>query len=505
MTARRADPEHEAKSTPGALKLRPFDLGVIVLVKTLVCLLALALGFRAVSDDDFARVTIAQTFAHTPRFDASGTSWLPFPFWITGSAMLVAGRSLFVARVVAFVLGLASAAIVGAAAYRLTNDRRGALLGALAAAVFPWSVRLGVATVPELLTAAFGVFALSTLVDTNPRTRCLGGLALLGATLSRYDVWPLTVAFAAYTLYDLVRQDKRSGRERFLLGAAMILAVAGPCLWIAWNHVSRGDAFDSLNRVAAYKRALGESDDAPITRLFAYPVAMVRHEPEIFGALAILLICGQTSALKSFTCEVLRPYRRPLVGALFQMGFLSLAMIKDGAPTHHPERALLVLLLLCALLVGSLSIALVPHMNRTLRFVSGTIAIAVLVFSLVIVRRWFRAEGFTARHEEVAAGSFARQTLAPGEKILVDVVDYGYFAFVASFGRPEDAVLDRDLDPRSPKHASSFEDQTVLLRKIEATGVHWIAANVSSRAVEHLGSPKFVHGQFGIWHESSWK
>lgn len=505
MTARRADPEHEAKGAPGRLKPRPFDLSVIVLIKALACAVALALGFRAVSDDDFARVTIAQTFAHAPRFDASGTSWLPFPFWITGSAMLVAGRSLLVARVTAFLLGLASTVIVGFAAYRLTNDRRGALLGAIFAAVFPWSVRLGVATVPELLTAAFGVFALGTLVDTKPRARCVGALALLGATLSRYDVWPLAGAFAAYTLYDLIRQDKRSGRERYLLGAAIILALAGPSLWIAWNHVARGDALDSLNRVAAYKRALGASDDAPMARLFAYPAAMLRHEPELFGALSILLICGRIPALKSFAYEALGPYRRPMIAALFQMGFLSLAMIKDGAPTHHPERALLVLLLLCALMVGSLSAAIVPRMNRSLRFVASAGAIGYFVFSLVIVRRYFPAEGFTPRADEVAAGEFARQAVPPGERILVDVADYGYFAFVAAYGRPEDTVLDRDLDPRSPKHASSFEDRATLAGKIEATGVHWIGANLTSAAVKSLGPPEFVHGRFGVWHERSWK
>src|SRR5690348_6357356 len=62
------------------------------------CVLALALRFDHVSDDDFSRVTIAQTFAVAPRLDPSGTSWLPFPFWWLGGAMIVFGRSLRVAR-----------------------------------------------------------------------------------------------------------------------------------------------------------------------------------------------------------------------------------------------------------------------------------------------------------------------------------------------------------------------------------------------------------------------
>lgn len=489
----------------GGPQPQTFHLGVVVLVKALACALALVLGFRAVSDDDFARVTIAQEFARLPVFDASGTSWLPLPFWLTGSAMLAFGRSLFVARVVAFALGLASAALVGFAAYRLTDHRKGAFVGAVLAAVFPWSVRLGVATVPELLTAALGVFALASLAGFSVGLRLLGGAALFCATLSRYDVWPIAAAFAGFTLVDALRWDNLSVREKFFLGAAIFLALAGPTIWIAWNHVARGNAFDFLDRVAAYRRALAAPDDAPMARLFAYPLAMVRHEPEIFGALAILLVIGQTSYLRSHTLEAIRPYRRPLLVALFQMAILSTAMIKDGAPTHHPERALLVVLLLCALLAGNLAAILLPRMNRGMRVVAAATGLAVLLVSLVIVRRWFRGEDFAVRQDEVAAGSFAKEALGSGDRILVDVVDYGYFAFVAAFGRPEDAVLDRDLDPRSPKRVSSFDKRDALLRKIDEARVRWVMAHVASPAAKTFGPPEFVHGNFGVWHERSWR
>jgi 4-amino-4-deoxy-L-arabinose transferase-like glycosyltransferase len=492
-------------SRPHDPRVRLSELSLILVVKTLACALALALGFRAVSDDDFARVTIAQSFAHAPVFDASGTSWLPFPFWITGSAMLVAGRSLLTARIVAFVLGLISAGLVGVAAFRLTNHRHGALLGAVLAAVFPWSVRLGIATVPELLTAALGVFALATLADSNARLRFLGGLGLVCATLSRYDVWPLAVAFAAYTFFDFLRLKKSPASQRFFFGAAMVLAVLGPALWIAWNHISRGNAFDSLDRVAAYRRALGTSDDGALMRFFAYPLAMIRHEPELFGSLGILLALGQTPSLRPYAREAWRSYKRPLLVALLQMGLLSFAMIKDGAPTHHPERALLVHLLLCALFVGNLAAVLLPQANKPLRVVAFAASTGVLLLSLIIVRRWFRGEDFTVRQDEVAAGSFARETLPEGEKILVDIVDYGYFAFVAALGRPEDAILDRDLDPRRPKHASSFEDEAGLRQKIDETKVRWIFARLASPAVRRLGAPEFVHGSFGVWNEKSWR
>src|SRR5262245_7983352 len=123
------------------------DAGLVLLLKAAASALVLALGFRAVSDDDFARVVIAEQWAHAPRLDPSGTSWLPWPFWVTGAALLGLGRSLLVARGIALLLGVGAALVVYVAAHWITGDRAAARAGAVIAAVFPWSARLGVATV----------------------------------------------------------------------------------------------------------------------------------------------------------------------------------------------------------------------------------------------------------------------------------------------------------------------------------------------------------------------
>ncbi|MDI1484597.1 hypothetical protein QHF84_48830 [Polyangium sp. y55x31] len=505
---------------PALLERR--DLGLVALVKVIAVAIVIATGFRAVSDDDFARVVIAQDFAHTPKLDPTGTSWLPFPFWITGAAMLGAGRTLLVARVTAFVLGVLSAVLVALAAERLTknrstlggsaptsgaappNPRTAALLGAVLAAVFPWSARLGVATVPELPTAALALFAMASLVGPRePRARLFGGLALLGATLSRYDVWPIAAAFAALTGLDALRERERSFKSRALFILAATLALLGPFLWVLWNHFARGSAFDSLDRVAAYRRALGGDADALLSRLFAYPLAMARHEPELFSALAVLLALAALPSLRAAAREVLRPYARPLVLALFQLVTLSAALVKDGAPTHHPERALLVGLLLCALLVGNLAATLLPRAGRDARLGAGAAAIALLVFSLVIVRRWFRGEDFVPRADEVAIGAAARALVPPGERILVEVRDYGHFAITAALGRPEDVVLDRDLDPRKPASASTFDAPDGLSRRLAEARARFLLGRTASPAAAVLGPPRVVHGPFGLWEQPS--
>ena len=487
---------------PALLQRR--DLGLVALVKVIAAAIVIATGFRAVSDDDFARVVIAQDFAHAPKLDPTGTSWLPFPFWITGAAMLGAGRTLLVARVTAFVLGVLSAVLVALAAERLTKNRTAALLGAVLAAVFPWSARLGVATVPELPTAALALFAMASLVGPRePRARLFGGLALLGATLSRYDVWPIAAAFAALTGLDALRDRDRSAKDHALFVLAAALALLGPLLWVLWNHFARGNAFDSLDRVAAYRRALGGDADALLSRLFAYPIAMARHEPELFSALAVLLALAALPSLRAAARETLRPYARPVALALFQLVALSVALVKDGAPTHHPERAVLVGLLLCALVVGHLAATLLPRAGRNARLGAATAAVALLVFSLVIVRRWFRGEDFVPRTDEVAIGDAARTLVPPGERILVEVRDYGHFAITAALGRPEDVVLDRDLDPRKPASASTFDAPDGLPRRLAEARARFLLGRTASPAAAVLGPPHAVHGSFGLWEHGS--
>src|SRR5262249_22967087 len=141
------------------------DVALLGALKIAVGAAVLWLGFRAVSDDDFARVVIAEQWAHAPKLDPSGTSWLPLPFWLNGAAMLALGRSVDVARAAALALGVGSMAAVYVAARWVTGRRDAAVLGALLCAVLPWSARLGVATVPELPTAALTVLAMASIVD----------------------------------------------------------------------------------------------------------------------------------------------------------------------------------------------------------------------------------------------------------------------------------------------------------------------------------------------------
>src|SRR5688572_6447209 len=227
-----------------------WDSWIVAVTKAAVGCLVLATGFVAVSDDDFARLVIAQRFSAAPSFDPSGTSWLPAPFWVYGGLMTVFGRSIGVARAIAFALGIASALVLLVAGRWLGASRGGALAGALLGALLPHAAWLGVATVPEAWASSLTVLGLASL-STERSRRLVGGLALLVATWSRYEAWPAAAVFVVCCALDL---RQRPSRE---LCIAAALGAVGPIAWLFNGALRHGDPLFFVRRVAAYRDALG--------------------------------------------------------------------------------------------------------------------------------------------------------------------------------------------------------------------------------------------------------
>ncbi|AUX26000.1 hypothetical protein SOCEGT47_065530 [Sorangium cellulosum] len=488
------------------------DLALVTLAKAAVSALVLALGFRAVSDDDFARVVLAQAWAHAPRLDPTGTSWLPVPFWLNGALFRLLTPTLDVARAIAFALGLVSAALVYIAARWITGDRRAALAGALLAGAFPWSACLGVATVPELPTAALSLFAVASLVTppagpAPPAGRALAGaLALVLATLSRYEPWPVAAAFAAAALLAAARLGQGRAAQAKLALAALV-ALAGPAAWIAWNQLAHGEALHFLARVASYRSALGPRDDGTLLRLLAYPAAMLREEPELLLSPAALALVAWRARRRAASgadrplpplLRAARPYALPGAIAALQIAALSLALVRDGAPTHHPERATLLALLLLALAVGDLATRAFRGASAGARRALGGAALAVLLVG-VVFRPHLRREHFSPRSDEVAIGRAAAALVAPGAPVLVEVVDYGHLATLAALGRPRDAHPDRSVDPRDPPVRSSFDDPASLARRAAAVGAAYLIGRVRPPVIDLAGAPLATRGGWGLW------
>jgi len=289
----------------------------------------------------------------------------------------------------------------------------------------------------------------------------------------------------------------RSAEARPRMLGAAALALAGPAAWLLWNRAAHGDALHFWARVTAYQQALGRAAMGTGGRLGAYPLAMVREEPEIaalfVAAAAITAIGGGVAALRAR----LAPYARPLAIVGVQITALSLAMIKDGAPTHHPERAMLAALLLIALMGGALAAhALAAGGHRTVEALALVSAVAL---AAGLGRSWTGAGSFAQRGDEEAIGRATAALARPGERVLIEVIDYGHLAITAALGRPEDAVPDRSVDPRDAVTASSFSDAATLRRRASTPGLRWAVARSAGVAQAVMGAPVAERGAWGVF------
>ncbi len=417
------------------------ELALLFGARGLACVAAWRAGFRALSDDDYARISIAQGFAREPSFDPSGTSWLPAPFWAYGAAFRGFGTGLGVARTVAIALALAATVLVYVAARVLGTSRIAAVVAAvLSCLLVPYSAFLGVAALPELPCAALLLFSAATLASSDPILRALAGGSLILACLSRYEAWPIAAACAAFCLWDAVRR-----RRLVYLGCAA-LALAGPALWLIHGHVNHGDAWFFVARVTAYRRALGGSDAALWRRLLEYPWALIWNAL----GLCILFPIFVFTAPKTRQPDAPR-YARCALALLAMLAFLMLGSIRDGVPTHHAARVLLPLWFFGCVIAGR-------EFARRATDVAGRRRVAVVVAAIITVPmieglHLASSEGFAERALEVEAGNAARMETKLG--LAIDTADYGYFAVQVGFGSPLGTSVLDDHDPRRPKPASA--------------------------------------------------
>lgn len=489
----------------------------LIFLKLLTGGITLATGFRAVSDDDFARVVLAQRFVEVPALDPTGTSWLPLPFWVYGTAHAVFGQALEVARATAVALGCVSVLLVWFAARLFDRSPRSAFLSAAAAAVFPYSAVLGVATVPELPAASLILFGAVTL-GSGSRKRALGALALAAACACRYEAWPAALAFFIITAWDAAR----TGEVRLAACAAGVLLF--PLAWLLHGLSQHQDAWFFVARVSAYRSALGSSDGPSSLGWIRTPILLVAREPEL--VLSVLAMAGvlfsrsrRVLLSDAFRARLARAHDRSqprsgpdarlfcssrsfrvVLSMLAIVAFLIYAELRGSTPTHHPERALLPLWLGIALGFGSaLDAVLTLPKPRRARALFGTGLVSLAggwMFRATLPR-----EDFARRASEVQIGEAARQLGV--ERLLIDAADYGFFAVQAGFGRPTGTQVLDLRDPRSPRKPDPLGDRAAeFLREQAGEGFTGLALPKNRlERVAFLGPPR---AQAGDWLLMQW-
>lgn len=403
-------------------------------------------------------MTIAQSFAHAPKLDPSGTSWLPFPFWALGAAMTVAGRSLATARVasIAFASLAVGVLYLGLRAAGITRGR--ALLGVGLATLSPWSVWLGAATVPESFTASLTAAAAVALgarprakegeresesESTSAPAQIAFALGLFAAALSRYEVWPVAAVLALALAFRAARAARAApARTRGFALAAAGIAAAGPLLWMAWNVHAHGDALHFFARVTRFKRALGEGSTDTVAALLLYPRLLVTMRPDVLVATGAALVAARTFVAPRD--ELRGRWLVPLACALAQLVFLAYGNARDGAPAHHSERALLgIVFILAAFAADVLAEAAGAARSRarSATFATGVVlAGAWLATTVVGLRDVPGTSAADDRRAQLDAG--ARLHAEGAAHLVLAPCAYEHFALIAAFGAPERVTVE---------------------------------------------------------------
>jgi hypothetical protein len=268
----------------------------------------------------------------------------------------------------------------------------------------------------------------------TPSARGWTAAALMAASLSRYETWPACVVLAT-----LCGAQGLRGRPRDLApGLALALtALAGPVLWMAWNAHAHGSPLHFLARVSTFRRAVGASALPLSEKLLTYPRALVTETPEA----AVLGVAGVAGLF--FSPRLRDRWLACALCVAATMVFLVAGDLGDGAPTHHPARALSPIWWALVGMGVDTAILAAASLNRTTRHLArGSLGAAALAWAICLPSRWRAAPGMTEaeeRHTQVARGLDMRRRGVPSA--IITPCAFEHFAVIAAWGQPERAVI----------------------------------------------------------------
>jgi hypothetical protein len=372
--------------------------------------------------DAAAHLNIARRLldSRTTGYDQIGTVWLPLPhilmmgpaavdrLWETGLAGAIPTAMCFVAA--------------GVLLFQISRM----LYGCERAA---WTALLVFALNPNLLylqslamTEAYFVCAvLLALYGTLRGSGWVTGLALLAATMTRYEGWFLIPFAVGYLFW----KDRRAG---VLAGA---IASAGPVYWVAHNYVFHGDALEFYRGIGSakwiyeqglargYERAPGDGDFVTAARYYATAGRLFVGWPLAALALPGLLAMGVRRAWWAAVFLLLGPV------------FFVWSMHGSGAtifvPVLHPftyynTRYGMIVLPLAALAAAAIP-AILPHSSR--KWVAGLVVAAAVSPWVLYPRQetwvvWKESErnSIARRAWTREAAAYLKERYVPGRGIV---------------------------------------------------------------------------------------
>jgi hypothetical protein len=214
---------------------------------------------------------------------------------------------------------------------------------------------------------------------------------------------------------------------------------------MAWNAHAHDGPLHFFRRVSSFKRALGDETGGTLVALLLYPKLLVTTRPDVIFATAFALPFLRRT-------DVRRRWSVPLLCVLAQLTFLAIGNANDGAPAHHPERALLeATFVLAAFSADVLAHAASSGARDRRRIALGGLSLVVASW-LVAQRPILQAPPGSTPAEERTAQVARGLAFHDAPHLVIEPCAFEHFALLAAYAAPEHAeVLPRTNAPVTPE------------------------------------------------------
>jgi hypothetical protein len=207
---------------------------------------------------------------------------------------------------------------------------------------------------------------------------------------------------------------------------------------MAWNAHVHGSPFHFIARVTAFRRAIGAADIPLRDKLLGFPLALVEATPEV-AIVGVAGIAGMTASRK-----LRSRWAWPIAAAVTVLAFLVAGDLGDGAPTHHPARALGSIWWIATSVGTDAFETALDRLRGRAWWWAGRAAIVALalVWCLSLPSRWREWPGqgpSELRDAQIARGLDMRARGVAGADVAP--CSFEHFALLAAWGEPERATV----------------------------------------------------------------
>jgi hypothetical protein len=215
-------------------------------------------------------------------------------------------------------------------------------------------------------------------------------------------------------------------------------------MWMAWNAYAHDGPLHFFRRVSTFKQGIGEGSTDTLAALLLYPKLLATTRPDVVFAAAWAHAFVRRRAIA-------RRWLVPLLCAAAQLAFLAIGNARDGAPAHHPERALLPTTFLMAAFAMDTLATVVPRLPRRPRVLALGCASVVVAAWIVAARPLFGPPPGSSEAEDRRPQIARGHALASEPHLVIEPCAFEHFALVAAYGAPERVVtLRRTNAPVTP-------------------------------------------------------